>query len=114
MIFNCKINKPLSTRNNKKYLELTLSEKDSKKVISEHSRTKNLIQNSKIKDPLDGNVLEVKVPFRYRKVTCNVEGNKTIHELKENDQVTVTLKYCGVWNIGEYSGFAWRLDKLVN
>ena len=108
----CKIHKSLSTRNGKKYLELELNEKDALKILSEHKKLSIMLQNKKIKNPLDDNILEVKVPFRYNKVTCNVSGDKTIQELKNGDSVTIELKNCGVWNIGEWSGFAWKVLSL--
>ena len=114
MNFKCTINKTLVSRNKKKYLELTLNEKDTKKVLSEHKKSTHLIKNQLIKNPLEENVLEVKVPFRYNKITCDVSGDMTIRELKVGDPVAVELGYCGVWNIGEWSGFAWKVTKLVN
>jgi hypothetical protein len=34
----------------------------------------------------------VKVPFRYGRVMCRVEGLKTIQELQKGDEVEVTLE----------------------
>ena len=114
MNFICKVHKPYLTRNNKKYLELELSEKDAKNVLLQHTKSKHFIQNEKIKNPLEENILEVKVPFRYNKISCKVTGNKTIQELQTGDTVIVELKYCGVWNIGEWSGFAWKIESLTS
>jgi hypothetical protein len=111
-IFSCNVNKILFDRNNKKYLELKLSQDDKNKVHQEHLKTSKFIQNKKIKNPLEEDILEVKIPFRYKKISCNVRGDKTIHELCEGDRVQVNLKYCGVWNIGEWSGFAWKINEL--
>jgi len=37
-------------------------------------------------------VLRVKVPWRYGRVMCRVEGLRTIQELQKGDQVEVTLE----------------------
>ena len=37
-------------------------------------------------------VLRVKVPYRYGRVMCRVEGLKTVQELQKGDQVEVTLE----------------------
>lgn len=110
--FVCNIHKPLFERNKKFYIDLQLSEGDAKKVKQEHLKTSKFIQNNKIKNPLEENILEVKIPFRYKKFSCNVSGDKTIHELDLNDKVQVKIDYCGVWNIGEWSGFAWKINEL--
>lgn len=112
--FQCTINTPYFERNKKKYLSLKLSDKDSKKVYLEHVKSSKFLQNKKIKIPLEENIIEVKVPFRYNKVSCKVSGNKTIQELEMGDSVDVTLDYCGVWNIGEWSGFAWKVSEIKN
>ena len=111
--FQCTVSNPYFDRNKKKYLILKLSDKDVKKVHSEHVKTSKFIQNQKIKNPLEGNLLEVKVPFRYNKISCKVSGDKTIQELEKDDMVDIIIEYCGVWNIGEWSGFAWKVSEIV-
>ena len=37
-------------------------------------------------------VLRIKVPFRYGRVMCRVDGLKTVQELQRGDQVEVTLE----------------------
>ena len=41
---------------------------------------------------IDGKVTRVKVPFRYGRVMCRIEGLRTIQELQKGDQVEVTLE----------------------
>jgi hypothetical protein len=63
-------------------------------------------------DPLHGNILRVKVPFRYRRVMCCVSGDKTIQELVKGDVVNAELKFCGWWSSGEYGGPSWKVDAI--
>jgi len=37
-------------------------------------------------------VLRVKVPWRYGRVMCRVEGLKTVQELQKGDQIEITLE----------------------
>ena len=37
-------------------------------------------------------VLRVKVPYRYGRVMCRVEGLKTVQELQKGDEVEITLE----------------------
>jgi hypothetical protein len=41
---------------------------------------------------IDGKVARIKVPFRYGRVMCRVNGLKTIQELQKGDQVEITLE----------------------
>ncbi len=111
-IFVCTVNCSMFERNEKKYLELELADDDPKRIYNEHLKSSKFLTNRKIQNPLEGNILEVKIPFRYNRVSCKVNGDKTIQELIKNDSVMVSLHYCGVWNIGDWSGFSWRLDEI--
>jgi hypothetical protein len=39
-----------------------------------------------------GSLVRVKVPWRYGRVMCRIEGLRTIQELQKGDQVEVTLE----------------------
>jgi len=41
---------------------------------------------------IDGKVTRIKVPFRYGRVMCRVEGLKTVQELQKGDQVEIILE----------------------
>ena len=43
---------------------------------------------------------------------CEVKG-KPIQSLIEGDEITVEIGFAGVWNVGNYSGFAWKLHSSV-
>ena len=112
MKLTCQIYRPLYDRNKKKYLELELNKNDLQIVEKNHADTNKFIQNSKIKNPLEGDILEVKIPYRYKKLACKVSGLKQIEEYKKGEKVTLDIEYCGVWNIGEWSGFAWKVNEI--
>ena len=40
---------------------------------------------------LEGSIRRVKVPFRYGRVMCRVEGSKTVQELERGDEVEIIL-----------------------
>ena len=42
-------------------------------------------------------LVRVKVPFRYNRVMCRVEGLKTVQEFQKGDQAEVTL-VTKIWN----------------
>jgi len=68
-----------------------------------------LLMNENIDNPIDGNILTVKVPFRYRRVMCKFKG-RPIQSLIRGDEVEVELDFKGVWNVGNHSGFSWILS----
>ena len=104
MKFLAKVYQPMYDHNDKKYIRLVIPEKCSEII--------RRIQSREVRDnPLDGNVLTVKVPFRYRRVMCRVEG-RPVQSLIKDDEVEVEINFMGVWNVGEYSGYSWKLSFL--
>lgn len=110
--FECKISQSLIDRNNKKYITLELEDSDVTQVYKHHINSAYLLKNKKIMNPLEGTNLEVKIPFRYNRIMCRVFGSKTIHELVPEDRIEVEVEYGGVWNVGEWSGYSWKLNQL--
>jgi hypothetical protein len=111
-LLECKIARKMNDRNGKKYIIFELEDDDVVKVCKQHLFSAQFLKNEKIMNPLDSNSLEVKVPYRYNRVMCKMFGSKTIHELDIGDTVEVEIEYGGVWNIGEWCGYSWKLNQL--
>lgn len=110
MNFTCAVALPMYERNSKKYMDFALAEYDTITVREIHSicmKRKPIFQ-----DPLEGSVLKVKIPFRNNRVSCRVSGVKTIHELARGDVVSISIKNCGTWEVGDYCGIAWKLNLI--
>jgi len=41
---------------------------------------------------IEGSLVRVKVPFRYGRVMCRVEGLMTVQELQKGDDIEVTIE----------------------
>jgi hypothetical protein len=41
---------------------------------------------------LENKVIRVKVPYRYSRVMCRVEGLKTVQELQKGDQIEIEIE----------------------
>jgi hypothetical protein len=59
------------------------------------------IQNNPLKD----DVLVVKVPWRYKKVDCDIIGITPVQEMKEGDDIWSGIEYCGLWTTGHHWKF---------
>ena len=105
----CLIQKPMSSEGNKRFISLDIGQ-ESSTVKQIHALSSKPVKN--LIDPLNGDTLKVKVPFRYNRVMCTVTGGKCIQELVKGDTVHVELKYCGWWTSGEYGGPSWKLLSL--
>ena len=105
--FDCIVDTPLFTLNNKKYLSIDINTRTYEQIIYIHKKSQKVVNH--LVDPLEGTILKVKVPFRYNRVMCNVSGEKTIQELVKGDLVSVTLDYCGWWEKNGYGGPSWKL-----
>ena len=103
------VHEPMYDFNNKKYIRLLISNRCAQIVEDIHSNRMHLLVNQNIDNPLDGRILTVKVPFRYRRVMCEVKG-RPIQSLIKGDEVEVVIDFKGIWNVGNYSGFSWTLS----
>jgi hypothetical protein len=111
MKFLAKVYQPMYDHNEKKYIRLVIPEKCAEIAQRMHTNKRNMIVNERIDNPLDGKVLTVKVPFRYRRVMCEVRG-QPIQSLLVDDEVEVEVDFMGVWNVGDYSGYSWKLVSI--
>ena len=110
MKFVAKVHEPMYDFNSKKYIRFIIPARVSEIIERMHaSRMHLLIKNQNVDNPLDGRVLTVKVPFRYRRVMCEVKG-RPVQSLIKGDEVEIEVDFKGVWNVGNYSGFSWILS----
>src|SRR6056300_1223591 len=115
MKFVAKVHEPMYDFNSKKYIRFIIPAKVSEIIERMHTLKQCLIKNKYVDNPLDGHVLTVKVPFRYRRVMCEVRG-RPMQSLMKGDEVEIEVDFKGVWNVENYSGFSWILasSSLVN
>ena len=109
MKFVATVHETFYEHNSKKYIRFVIPEKVSDIIGRMHASKTHLINNEIIENPLDGRVLTVKVPFRYRRVMCEVKG-RPVQSLVKGDEVEIVVDFKGVWNVGNYSGFSWILS----
>ena len=104
---------PMYDYNEKKYMKITVPNQVRDYILGLHlNRSDTILFPDKLDDPLEGNVLKVKVPFRYRRVMCNVDGDTPVQSLKKGDQIQTELQFNGVWNAHEHSGYSWVLKYI--
>jgi len=106
MHLTCTIQEPMTLDGDRRYLSLDIGIES---MFIQKLHLKSIKPVVQLVDPLCGNILRVKVPFRYNRVMCKVTGDRTIQELVKGDTVKVHLKYCGWWSAGEHGGPAWKL-----
>jgi hypothetical protein len=109
MKFKANVYEPMYDFNNKKYIRLVIPQKVSDIIERIHTSKSHLLMNQNVDNPLDGLVLTLKIPFRYRRVMCEVKG-RPVQSLVKGDEVEVEVDFKGVWNVGNYSGFSWILS----
>jgi len=111
MKLNVTIHEPMYDFNDKKYIRFIISETMHDTISRMHVNKMHLIKNQHIDNPLDGRILTVKVPFRYRRVMCEVLG-RPVQSLIKGDIVKIDIEFKGVWNVGNYSGISWKLNSI--
>lgn len=112
MKFVAKVYEPMYEFNSKKYIRFIIPTKVYEIIERMHMNRNHLLVNRNIDDPLDGTILTVKVPFRYRRVMCKVEG-RPIQSLTKGDEVEIEVDFKGVWNVENHSGFSWVLSSSI-
>jgi hypothetical protein len=109
MKISASVYEPMYEYNGKMYIRFLIPENISKKIYTVHLYKQHLLTTTGTPDnPLEGNILKVKVPFRYRRVMCEVKG-KPIQSLVKGDEVEIETEFKGYWNVGNHSGFTWIL-----
>jgi len=103
---------PLYEHNDRRYMRFILSESDTKVVRAVQDRKTHLLRGDRVDDPLDGRVLLVKVPWRYRRPMCKVEGLTPVSCMKKGDVVELDVEFTGAWNVNAYSGYTWKMDAI--
>ena len=110
---HCVVAEPFYDRNSKKYLNIGLHENTVKLVEKIHQDSNKYLKTKHVVPVLFDNVLKVKVPWRYNRVMCKVEGSKGIQSLQKGDIVTANIQFCGVWTSpNDYSGVSWKLTEI--
>lgn len=108
MKFLTSVYEPMYEYNSKKYIRIRIPPTLVTRINDTHMKMNHLLTNSNIDNPLEGHILKVKVPFRYRRVMCEVKG-KPIQSLVRGDEVEIETEFKGYWNVGNHSGFTWIL-----
>ena len=111
MKFLTTVHTPMYDHNQKKYIRLVIPENCAEIVERMHINKSRFIQNPHVDNPLDGRILTVKVPFRYRRVMCEVQG-QPVQSLTKGCEVEVDIEFMGAWNTGNYSGYTWKLIQI--
>ena len=109
MRFMAEVYEAMYEYNDKKYLRVVVPEKMADVIAKIQMSSSRFIQNRNVENPLDGRILKIKIPFRYRRVMCNVEG-RPIQSLIKGDVIDVNVDFKGVWNVENHSGFSWVLS----
>lgn len=111
MNITCHIEHPLYVHNNKTYIDVSLDQQDMSKIRAIHDDSIYKLRAKIVQDPLQGNILKVKVPTRNGKTLCAVTGLKPLCAMSKGDQVDIKISFCGAWNYGDFCGWAWKLSQ---
>lgn len=105
MITECVVYDPMYSKNNKRFMKFELPPECSKNIDAIHNKRPATI------NPLVGNVLCVKVPWRYNRVMCQTTG-RNMYEAKRGDIAHIEIEYTGLWDVDGCSGHTWKLKSI--
>lgn len=99
---------PLYVHNEKRYMDVKILNHADLDLVKRLSKTNS--KSEKFSNSFKNeNVLKVKIPYRYRKIECKVEGLKTIYEYRKGDMARIEVLYMGEWVVGDFAGNTWKL-----
>jgi hypothetical protein len=99
------------TKNDKKYIDLVLDTDTLERVKRIHIESS--YPACTLVDPLVENVLTVKIPWKYNRIACPVQGNRTLYDVVAGDSIQATLEFCGVWETHGYCGPSWKCTRIL-
>lgn len=98
-IVNATISKAPYSTDSKWYMSIQLGDEDARAIYIFEEKYKKSRNIEKFQHSVYNNLLVVKLPFRYNKFECVVYDKdshfSSCYELKEKDQVTVSLSHAG-------------------
>jgi hypothetical protein len=106
------VHEPMYEYNSRKYIRIEVDNRTRDYIQGLHESKSKFIMNKNVDDPLSGNVLTIKVPFRYRRVMCIVEGDTPVQSLTKGDEVKILAIFNGAWNVANHSGYAWTIKTI--
>lgn len=109
MKFECHALEAMYEHNDKRYIRVIVDHDVAQKIKHVQDKRGHAGYN-----PLDGHVLTVKVPYRYRRVMCTVGGTKPLQSVVGGDSMYMTVEYTGIWTKENYSGHGWKCTDVVN
>ena len=89
------INRPIYEFNNKRYMDIRIDYEIVPKIEKTHSKFRSGMWN-----PLKGNILRVKIPYRYNRVDCKVDGLTPVQEMEKDDSISATIQF--LWRVGSW------------
>ena len=109
----CEVYEPMYEYNDKKYMRVVIDNRTRDYIQGLHeSKSRFIVNQHNIDDPLEGNVLTIKIPFRYRRVMCTIEGDTPVQSLAKGDKVKIVANFSGAWNVANHSGYAWVIKTI--
>jgi len=94
-------------REGRKYMDICVPQDVAAHVtkIHENEQARRTIP---IGNSLWGNVLCVKVPYRYKRVDCDVLGITPVQDMQEADEISNVIEFSGGWHTGMF----WKFTQI--
>ena len=90
-----------------KYITVELSPRVSQKIQDLYKRDARAYKLVIPPEP-DSESLNIKVPWRYNRVMCQIQGLVPVQEMSKGQEVHVHIEYCGTWALGMF----WKLSAI--
>ena len=105
--FKTKIVKPMYDAGRTKYVTIEINPRISQQIQEMYQREARSYKLVVPPAP-DEHILDVKVPWRYNRVMCQIQGLVPVQNMTQGQEVHVHIEYCGTWALGCF----WKLSAI--
>lgn len=106
------VDTPFYYHNGKAYINVKLDEKTVQRIMEVHDNCMHRLRGRIIQNPLQGDVLKIKIPMRKDAILCAVTGDKPLRVISKGEHIDLVFTYCGAWNYKDFCGYAWKLNQV--
>ena len=99
------VNTPMYARDTRKYMKIQLDEKSRLKVDNLHNHEAARYKVVCPPAPMQHDILDIKIPWRYNRVDCMVNGLVPVQDMEAGHKINCAIEFCGSWTLGMFWKF---------
>ena len=105
---NATVHTPMYAIDKRMYMKLKLDDTSRQKLDDHHKKEAAKYKMICPPSKLQHDILQLKIPWRYNRVMCIVNGLTPVEDMLENHSVVCTIEFCGSFTLGMF----WKIFSI--